>query len=103
MKVFPKVLHFYKGNGKLTLQKSTAGWEMLLQPSLDTVMCALSVSNSLHPRGLQPDRLLCPWNVPGKNTAVSSSSTPGIFPTQGLKPWNLHLPHWQADSLPLNY
>ena len=24
----------------------------------------------------------------------------GIFPTQG---WNLHLLHWQADSLPLSH
>ena len=29
--------------------------------------------------------------------------TPGIFPTQGSNPCLLHLPHWQADSLPLSY
>ena len=28
------------------------------------------VSDSLQPRGLQPTRLLHPWNSPGKNTAV---------------------------------
>ena len=27
-------------------------------------------SNSLRPQGLQPTRLLCPWNYPGKNTGV---------------------------------
>ena len=30
----------------------------------------LVVSNSLRPRGLQPARLLCPWESPGKNTGV---------------------------------
>ena len=28
------------------------------------------VSDSLWPRGLQPARLLCPWDSPGKNTGV---------------------------------
>ena len=27
-------------------------------------------SNSLQPHGLQPCRLLCPWNSPGKNTGI---------------------------------
>ena len=36
---------------------------------------------------------------PGKNTGVGCHSLPqGIFLTQGL---NLHLLHWQVDSLPL--
>ena len=39
--------------------------------------CVCSVvSHSLHPHGLQPASLLCPWDSPGKNTrwvAVSSS------------------------------
>ena len=30
------------------------------------------VSNSLQPHGLQPDRLLCPWNSLGKNTGMGS-------------------------------
>ena len=28
------------------------------------------MSNSLWPHGLQPPRLLCPWNFPGKNSRV---------------------------------
>ena len=28
------------------------------------------VSNSVRPQGLQPTRLLCPWDSPGKNTGV---------------------------------
>ena len=46
--------------------------------------------------------LLCPWDSPGKNTAVGCSALlRGIFPTQGLNPCLLHLLHWQAASLPL--
>ena len=49
------------------------------------------VSNSLRPHGLQPTRLLCPWNSPGKNTGVGSHSlVQAIFLTQG---WNLCLLH----------
>ena len=28
------------------------------------------MSNSVRPHGLQPTRLLCPWDSPGKNTGV---------------------------------
>ena len=46
---------------------------------------------TLRPYGLQPTRLPCPWNSPGKNTEAGSHSLlQGLFPTQGL----------QADSLP---
>ena len=49
------------------------------------------VSNSLQPHGLQPARLLCPWNSPGKNTGVGCQSLlQGIFLTQGLNPGLLH-------------
>ena len=48
------------------------------------------VSNSLWPPGLQPTRLLCPWDSPSKNTGVGCHSLlQGISPTQGL---NSHLP-----------
>ena len=30
------------------------------------------LSDSLQPHGLQPKRLLCPWNSPGKNSGVGS-------------------------------
>jgi len=40
-------------------------------------------------------------DFPGKNTGVGCHFLlQVIFPTQGS---NLHLPHWQVDSLPLNY
>ena len=59
------------------------------------------VSDSLWPRGLWPARLLCPWDSPGKSTAVCCHFLlQGICPTQGS---NQHLLHSQADSLPLSY
>ena len=60
------------------------------------------MSNSLQPHGLQPTRLLCPWDSPGKNTGVGCHALlQGVFLTQGLNPRILHLLHWQAGSLPL--
>ena len=49
------------------------------------------MSNSLKPYGLQPTRLLCPWNYPGKNIGVGCYFLlHGIFQTQGSNPG---LPH----------
>ena len=49
------------------------------------------MSSSLRPHGLQPTRLLCPWDSPGKNTAVGCHALlQGIFPTEGLNPGLLH-------------
>ena len=59
------------------------------------------MSNSLQHHGLQPARLLCPWNSPGKNTGVGSHSLlQGIFPTQGS---NSILPHCRQILYHLNY
>ena len=45
------------------------------------------MSNSLWPHGLDPTRLLCPWDSPGKNTGVGSHFLlQGIFLSQGLNP-----------------
>ena len=67
--------------------------------------CALSclvVSNSLQPHGLQPARLLCPGDSPGKNTGVGCHALlQGIFHTQESNLCLLCLLHWQAGSLPL--
>ena len=70
--------------------------------------CAVSapsvLSDYLQPHGMGPDRLLCPWNFPGKNTKVGCHFLlQGIFLTQG---WNLYLLcllHWQEESLPLHH
>ena len=50
--------------------------------------------DSLQPHKLQPTRLLCPWDSPGKSTGVGCHFLlQGIFPTRGQNPCLLH---WQA-------
>ena len=45
-----------------------------------------------------------PWGFLGKNTRVGCYfPLQGIFPTQRSNSRLLHLPHWQADSLPLRH
>ena len=45
------------------------------------------VSDSLRPHGLQPIRLLCPWNFLSRNTGVGCQFLfQGIFLTQGSNP-----------------
>ena len=45
------------------------------------------MSDSLWPHGLQPARLLCPQNSPGRNTGVSCCALlQGIFPDPGVEP-----------------
>ena len=52
--------------------------------------------------GLQPARLLCPWDFPSKKTGVRCLFLfQGIIMTQALNPCLLCLLHWQADSFPL--
>ena len=49
------------------------------------------LSDSVRPQGLQPAKLLCPWDSPGKKTGVNSHCLlQGIFPTQGSNPDLLH-------------
>ena len=57
----------------------------LWSPSVCMLSCSV-VSDSLGPHGLQPTRLLCPWNFPGKNTGAGYHFVQGIFPTQELNP-----------------
>ena len=61
------------------------------------------VSASLWPCGLQPTRLLCPWDSPGKNTGVGCHALlQGIFPSQGSNLWILCLLHcrWITTESP---
>ena len=52
--------------------------------------------------GLQPARLLCPWDSPGKNTAVGCHALlQGVFPTQRVNPCLFCLLHWQVGFLGL--
>ena len=51
------------------------------------------MSDSLQPRGLEPTRLLCPWDFPDNSPGVACHFLlQGIFPTQGS---NSGLPHYR--------
>ena len=66
------------------------------------VLSCLVGSDSLWSHGLQPARLLCPWDSPGKNTGVGCHAIlQGIFPTQGSNPHLFCLLHWQVGFFPL--
>ena len=52
------------------------------------------MSDSLQPHGLQPARLLCPWDSPGKNTGVCCHFLlQQIVLSQGSNPHLLYLRH----------
>ena len=62
------------------------------------MLCVCQVASflfdTLWPYGLQPTRLLCPWDSPGKGTRVGCHALPhGIFPTQEMNPNLLQLLH----------
>ena len=60
----------------------------------------LVVSDCLRPCGLEPSKLVYPWDFPGKNTAVGCHALlQGIFPIWGSNLCLLHL-HQQAGSSP---
>ena len=72
-----------------------------LSPRVNLCSVALVASNSLWRHGLQPARLLCPWNSLGKNTREGCHVLlQGGLPNPGS---NLYFLHWQADSLPLSH
>ena len=55
-----------------------------LQVHMCVVLSHSVMSDSLWPHGLEPARLLCPWDSPGKETGVGCHALlQGIFPTQG--------------------
>ena len=74
------------------------------------LLCIPSIYNSMHlcifvcsvRDRLCASRLLSPWNFPSKNTGKSCHFLPqAIFLTHGSNQSFRHLPHWQANSLPL--
>ena len=60
------------------------------------VVVVKSCPTLLQPQGLQPSRLLCPWDSPGKNTGVDCHFLlQELFPIQGLNSHPWHLLHWR--------
>ena len=72
-------------------------------------MCAQSLSclTLCDPMDCRFTRLLCPWDIPGKNTEMGCHFLlQGIFPIHASNSHLLHplyLLHWQADPLPLSH
>ena len=60
------------------------------------------MSDSLRPYGPKSPRLLCPWDLSGRNTGVGCHFLlQGLFLSQGSNPHLWHLLPWQSSSLPL--
>ena len=77
----------WEHSGEICNEQCLLEWHRWCGLSHTTYGYSSVMSNSLQPHGLQPARLLCPWNSPSKNTGVGSYSLlQGIFLTQGLNP-----------------
>ena len=65
-------------------------------------LCMLScsvMSTSLHPHGLQPTRLFCPWNFPGEAVGMGCHFLlQEIIPIQGSNLHLLRFLNWQVGS-----
>ena len=101
LKWFPKISKFSK-----LYNKGSNQLYLTIRPEFLKV-CVFSrpvVFDSLESYGLQPVRLLCPWDFSSKNTGVDYHFLlQEIFPSQGSNLCLLCLLHWQADSLPLSH
>ena len=53
------------------------------------------MSDSLRPHGLEPTRLLCPWNSPGKITGVGCHFLLQSRRRGYIKLWLIHVVIWQ--------
>ena len=84
---------FHQKYDPIKAKKKLLMWTSFVLQKVRSVSCSV-VFNSLQTHGLQPARLLCPWDFPGRNTGVSCHSPlQGIFPTQGSNPGLLHFRH----------
>ena len=62
--------------GQIVLQPKEVKPAYSFRPLCRLHVCSV-VSDSLQPHELQPARLLCPWNFPGKKTGVGGRSQDG--------------------------
>ena len=94
------------------VQKGEPGTEAACQQTCplswcwcDCVLSHIVVYSSSRPFGLQPTRLLCPWDFSGKDTGAGCHFLlQGIFPAHGLSPhllnWRQILYHWATRGAP---
>ena len=65
----------------------SATWGAQLKHKVKESVGGSVMPDSFQPHGLQPARLLCPWDFPDKNTRVGCHALfQGIFLTQGSNP-----------------
>ena len=83
---------------------SEGGREILDRVHHVYILICSVLSDSLRPHGLQPIRLFCPQDSPGKKTGVGCLSLlQGTFLTQGSNPCLLRLLALAGGFLPLNH
>ena len=69
-------------------------WVQWISQAATCEVLVVQLCLTLRPHGLQPTRLLCPWDFPGKDTGVGCHFLlQGIFLTQGQNPGLLHCRH----------
>ena len=74
-----------------SLSRQTLTQVLILSTHLCVCVSRSVMSTSVGPHGLQPAKLLYPWDSPVKNTREGCHSLlQGIFPTQGSNPGLLH-------------
>ena len=84
-----RVEKFYKLHNRI-FHHSDSVW-MILLPVLHVCVSRSVISDSLWPHELQPAKLLCPWDSPGKNTGMGCHFLlQRIFLTQGLNSGLMH-------------
>ena len=64
---------------------------MIIIKQTNACLITSVVSDSVHPFGLQPARLLCPWDSPGKNTGVGCHAHVSCIGRHVLY-------HWEANK-----
>ena len=88
------VLEQWRVNITLESEILWGEWQGLSDLSTVWLLTAAEKMDKIHfvvLHGLQPTRLLCPWDSLGKDAGIGCHSLlQGIFPTQGLNPSLLH-------------
>ena len=72
------------------LQARTLEWAAISFSSAWKWSCSV-VSDSSRPHGLQPTRLLRPWDFPGKSTGVGCHCLLQLLSTRPLFEWYMHI------------
>ena len=87
IKMWILVEHLYKLKNDITFSERPSRIHQSGSDLCDTFQfssVAQLCTTLLAPHGLQPTRLLCPWDSPGKSTGVGGHALlQGVFPTQG--------------------